>query len=228
MAQNELSVAPRTVLGKKVAQLRRSGVTPANIYGHNVASKAVQGGTFAITHLFRGITRNAIIELKVAGEDAPRTVVVREVTRDPVSSQILHIDFYQVSLTERMRADVQVILVGTSPAVGTYGGVLLQTLDTVAVEALPADIPRQFEIDVSILEELESSIHVRDLRVDPAKVTLHTDLDVVLARVATPRLATEEEEAATAAAAAAAEEGAVPAEGEPTAADAKPAEAASG
>jgi large subunit ribosomal protein L25 len=198
MANSELQVAPRTVVGKKVAQLRRGGKTPANVFGHRIESTSVEADTVELTHLLRGMTRNAIINLSVAGEPAPRTVVIRDVTRDAVTGKLLHIDFYQVSMTEKMRADVPVVLVGTSDAVATYGGVLLQTLETVQVEALPNDIPTQFEVDVSRLAQLEDSLHVRDLDIDSSRVTLHTDLDVVVARVATPRVAAEEEAAAAA------------------------------
>ena len=201
MANSKLGVTPRTVLGKKVASLRRNGVTPANVYGHKLDSASVQAETVELTHLLRKLTKNAIIDLSIEGEPKARTVVVREVDRHPVTDQILHVDFFQVSMTEKMKADVRVVLTGVSPAVDTFGGVLLQTLDTVAVEALPADIPTEFEIDVSRLTELEMSVHVRDLHVDAGKVTIHTDPDVVLARVATPRLAVEAEEGAAAEAA---------------------------
>lgn len=209
MANNALSAAPRTVLGKKVKALRRSGVTPANVYGHKVDSTAVQADTVELTHLLRAAGRNAIIDLKVEGEAAPRTVVVRNVERNPVTSQILHIDFFQVSMTEKMKAEVRVVLTGTSPAVADLQGVLLQMIETVSVEALPGDIPSEFEVDVSVLAQLESSIHVRDLHADESKVTITTDPDVVLARVAAPRLAAAEEEEA----AAAAEGAEAPAEG---------------
>ncbi len=205
MANVELQVAPRTVVGKKVAALRRGGVTPANVFGHSIESQSVQVDTAVLTHLLRGMTRNAIINLKVEGEPAPRTVVVRDLTRDPVTSRLLHVDFYQISMTVKMRADVPVVLTGVSDAVLTFGGVLLQMLEKIAVEALPADIPAQFEVDVSVMAQLEDAIHVRDLPIDIAKVTLHTDPDVVVARVASPRLAAVEETPAV--------EGAVPAAG---------------
>jgi large subunit ribosomal protein L25 len=198
MANSELQVAPRTVLGKKVAALRRNGKTPANVFGHRIDSTSVQADTAALTVLLRGMTRNAIINLNVEGEPAPRTVVIRDITRDPVSDQLLHVDFYQVSMTEKMRAEVPVVLVGTSDAVATYGGVLLQTLETVHVEALPSDIPTQLECDVSAITQLDGALHVRDLPIDTSKVTLHTDPEVVVARVAAPRLAAEEEVAAAA------------------------------
>ena len=222
MANTKLQLAPRTVLGKKVKALRRSGVTPANIYGHKIESQAVQAATPEIIHVLRTSSRNAIFDVTVDGDGATRPVVVRDIKRDPVTDKILHIDFFQISLTEKMRADVSVVLVGTSPAVSTYGGVLLQTLDSVAVEALPADIPVHFEVDVSVLTELEQGIHVRDLAVDASKVTLHTDPEVVVARVATPRLAVEEEEGkATEEGAEEGAEGAAPAEGEAPAAPAE-------
>lgn len=192
MANSELKAAPRTVLGKKVAQLRRTGITPANIFGNKIESTSVQTDTAELIHLLRASSRNAIINMNVEGETAARTVVVRDLKRNAVTGQLLHVDFYQVSMTEKMRADVPVVLVGVSDAVTTFGGVLLQMAEKIAVEALPADFPEQFVVDVSLITELEGALHVRDLDIDESKVTLHTDPDVVLARVASPRLVVEE------------------------------------
>ncbi len=192
MANSELKAVPRTVLGKKVAQLRRGGQTPANIFGHKIESKSVQADTVELVHLLRHSSRNAIINMSVEGEAGPRTVVVRDLKRNAVTDELLHVDFYQISMTERMRADVPVVLFGISDAVTTFGGVLLQMTEKIAVEALPSDIPVQFDVDVSKITELEGSVHVRDLAIDTAKVTLHTELDVVLARVASPRVVVEE------------------------------------
>lgn len=206
MPNARLDVTPRAALGKKTKALRRSGITPANIFGHRVESKAVQADTAALTHVLRGITKNAIIDLAVEGEAAPRTVVVRAVERNPLNGSLVHIDFFQVSMTEKMRASVPVVLTGTSDAVSTYGGVLLQMSDSIEIEALPGDIPAEYTVDVSRITELEQSLHVRDLDIDASKVLLMTDPDVVVARVAAPRLAAAEETPAAEAA-----EGAAPA-----------------
>jgi large subunit ribosomal protein L25 len=214
MANHELKVVPREVLGKKVKALRREGLTPANIYGHGLESQAVQADTPTLAHLLRSVGRNAVLTLHVQGEKAPRSVMVRAVQRNPVNDYLLHVDFYQVSLTEKMRADVPVVIVGSAPAVADLGGVLLQSLDSVSVEALPGNIPAHLEVDVSRLEKIDDAVHVSDLTLDP-DVVLHTDLELVIAKVAAPRIAAElEEEAAAAAAeeeeaavAAAAEEG---------------------
>jgi large subunit ribosomal protein L25 len=202
MADIELSVKPRRVLGKKVAALRRRGVTPANVYGRNLESKAVEVETVVLTHLLRSAGRNVIIDLRIEGEGSPRPVMLRAVQREPATSRLLHVDFYQVSLTQKMRTEVPLILVGEAPAVAEFGGILLQSLDNVTVEALPADIPAHVEVDVSALTRLDDAVHVRELPIDPTKVHVMTDLELVVAKVAAPRLvAAEEEEAAAEAAA---------------------------
>ncbi len=192
MADNELQVAPRTITGKKVAALRRAGQMPGNVFGHRIESTSVQADTVELTHLLRAMGRNAIITLNVSGETATRAVMVRKIARDPLDGKMLHVDFYQVNMSEKMRADVPVVLTGVSDAVTTYGGVLMQMVDVIHVEALPSDIPSEYTVDVAQLTQLDQAVHVRDLHIEGGKVTILSDLDVVVARVASPRLATEE------------------------------------
>lgn len=191
----ELTVARRSALGKKVRALRRSGVTPANVYGHRVQSQAVEVDSMTLSHTLKRLERNAILSLRIQGERAARPVIVREVQRDILNDKILHVDFYQVSLAEKMKADVPLILVGKAPAVEDLGGILLQGLDSIAVEALPADIPPHVEVDISSLTTFDSSVHVRDLVIDP-KVHLLTEGDSVITSVSPPRKVAEEVAAA--------------------------------
>jgi large subunit ribosomal protein L25 len=212
MARKELTLEPREVTGKKVAQLRRRGVLPANIFGRHLDSVTVQVETAELVKTIRASTKNEVIDLKIAGEKAARPAIIQHVSRNPLNGSLLHADFYQVSLREKMRADVPVVLTGSSEAVSTFNGVLTQQVDTIQVEALPLDIPAHFEVDVSAMKELDSSIHVGDLAV-PANVTVLTAPDVVVAHIAAPRVEEElvpEEEAAPEAAAAEAPEAAAP------------------
>src|SRR4029079_15926145 len=114
-----------------------------------------------------------------------------------------------------MHADVPIVLVGESEAVSTYNGVLLETLNSVQVEALPLDLPSSIEVDISVIKELEGSIHVGALSV-PDGVTILTDPEIMIVKVATPRVEEEEEptEAVEAAEAPEGEEPAAEAEGE--------------
>ena len=198
MAELQLQVKSRTVLGKKVRAMRRAGHVPANIYGRGIQSQAVQVDLLSLSHLLRSAGRNVIVSLQVEGEMAQRPVMLRGLHRRPTTDQILHVDFYQVSLTEKIRAEVPLLIVGQAPAAVDLGGTLLQSLDNISVEALPTDVPPPIEVDVSRLVGFDDAVHVRDLLVDTTKVHVLSDLDQVVAKVAAPRVAEVEEVAAEA------------------------------
>ena len=187
----ELTVAPREVLGKKVKVLRREGLTPANIYGHNVESHAVQVSTDELRHVLKSAGRNEIVYLLLDGGD-PRPTFIRDIQQNPVTDAILHVDFLQISLREKLKADVPIHLIGIAPAVDTFGGILMHGLDHVSVEALPTEVPSFIEIDVSPLAEINQALHVSDLRL-PEGVTLLTDVEQVIAKVAPPAVEPEPE-----------------------------------
>ena len=188
----ELKVSPREVLGKKVKRLRREGVIPANVYGHGLESAAIQVPKDELVHLLHSTGRNEIVYLRLDGEE-PRPVFLRQIQRNPVTDAILHVDFYQISLKDKVRMEVPLALVGTSPAEQTYGGTLLHSLDRISVEGLPTEIPSAIEVDVSGLEEIDATIYVRELSV-PGEVTVLTDPEQVVAKIAPPQVEKEVEE----------------------------------
>jgi len=205
---------PRTTLGKRVAQLRRDGVLPANVFGRGIESVSVQIDARAVRDLLRSHGTNTLISLQVAGEDAPRPVVVRDVGRHPVTHIPLHLDFYQVDLSRSITGSVPVVLVGDSPAVKDLGGVLLVGADAVQIEALPADMPSHLEVSIDGLAEFDDGVAVGELDL-PSGVVVLSDPEQMLARIARPRgLTAEGAEEEAAAAAAEGEEGAEAAEGE--------------
>ena len=189
--RTELKVTPREVLGKKVRALRREGLTPANIYGPKVESTAVQVPTEELRHVLKTAGRNDIVYLRLDG-DEPRPTFVREIQQNPVTDAILHVDFFQISLRDKVRAEVPIHLVGLSPAVDTFGGILMHGLDHVTVEALPTEVPSFLELDVSPLVEINQALHVSNLEL-PEDVTLLTDPEQVVAKVAPPAVEPEPE-----------------------------------
>jgi len=191
--QIELAVTPRSVLGKKVKTLRRQGITPANVYGHGIPSQAVQLPTPDLARTIRVVGRNTMVQLHVEGEKKRRPVFMRTVQRNPITDEFLHVDFYQVSLKEKIRIEVPLVIVGEAPAVSDYQGILLQSVNVVGMEGLPGDLPPHIEVDVSGLEEIGDAIHVKDLEVSP-DVTVLAEPELVVAKVAAPRLIEEVEE----------------------------------
>jgi large subunit ribosomal protein L25 len=201
----KLTAEPRTILGKNVKILRRQGLVPANMYGHGRPSEALQLPERQVSQHVTRASRSTLFSLEVPS--GVRTVLVKEVQRHPTTGKVLHVDFYQVAMSEKLKVGVPLHFVGEAPAVRRYNGTMLHNVTQVEVEALPADLPTSIEVDVSGLETTDEAIHVRDI-VAPEGVTIVTDGDELVAKVAPSAVEVEEEAApaAEAEAAAAAED----------------------
>src|SRR5579883_3288320 len=148
MANTELAAQPRTILGKKVGQLRRQGLVPCNVYGRNQASTAVQVSERELKHAVRAAGHTGLVAISIDGEAASRTAVVREIQRFAMTGELKHVAFHQVSMTEKMTVAVPLALTGHAPIVD-LDGTVVQALDRVDVECLPGDIPQHVEVDIS-------------------------------------------------------------------------------
>ncbi len=207
-----LAAAPREVTGKAVARLRRDGLLPAVVFGHGLDSQSVSLDAHEFDQLRRHTGPNALIDLSVDGKRA-RPVLIHGVQVHPLSRRPVHVDLFVVRMTEEMAVDVPIVPVGVSEAVATHGGTLLQVIDTIRVRALPDHLPQQVEMPIDRLVDFDAVLKVSDLSL-PADVTVLTDVDEVIAKVAPPRVETEAEAAE---AQAEAEEGAPAGEAEATA-----------
>ena len=206
--QTELIVAQREKVGKAAKHLRKAGLIPANIYGHKEESQAVQIDAVAFEALRRAHKTSGIIALRMDGNSNVQTALVRHVQRNPVNGKILHIDFFRVSLTERIVMKVPLHFVGEAPGVKDESGVLLHLLDALEVECAAQDIVNTFEVDVTSLAHIDDTLHASDVPL-PQGFKLVTDPEEPIAKVAATRAEkTEEAEEA----APAAEPAATPAE----------------
>jgi large subunit ribosomal protein L25 len=193
MERLKLEATPREVLGKKVKTLRHQGITPVNLYGRGVNSQALQIDTKSLQHVLARAGETDLISLSIAGTKSPRIAIVRAVQKDPRSRMLLHVDFYQVQMTEKLKAEVPLTLVGEPPAVKDKGGILLNILNSLQVEALPDDLPHTLEVDLSGLVDIDQAIFAADIPLSDG-VSLLTDPEQIVAKVARQRLMAEEEE----------------------------------
>ena len=219
MATLELKATKRHIAGKKVQALRRQGVTPAHLFGPGVESLAIQCDTPALRNILVDAGHTQLVSLKLGHEHHPRTVMIREVQIDSFKGGVLHVDFYQVNLAEAIRVNVPIILIGESAAAKMKGNSLVQELNDLTVQCLPANIPSKIEVDVTPLITADQMIRVKDLQAIP-DVTIVNEPGVVVARIAVevieveaPKVVAEEAEVT--------EEGAEAAEGEQKEASAK-------
>ena len=190
--QTELEISPREVMGKATKRLRKVGIIPANIFGHHEASQAVQVEALAFERLRRSHGARNIIALRLSGTGGTQTALIRHIQRDPRNDKIIHVDFFRVSLSERINVKVPLHFVGESPAVRVENGVLLHLMDTLEVECVASDIPEYLEVDVTPLDEIDAILHARDVKL-PANFTLLTDPEEGVAKVAAARIEKEEE-----------------------------------
>jgi large subunit ribosomal protein L25 len=187
-----LEITPRTELRKQNRGLRTAGGVPGIVYGHRVAPISVTPPRREFERAFHRVGRTQLLDLKIDGEGSSRKVLVREVQYDPRGGGVLHVDFYQVNLREKITADVPVVLVGESPAVQRRDGELQQNVNSLRVSCLPADIPEHVEVDVSGLEAVDDAIRVGQLNV-PAEVEILNDPEELVVKIAVIREVEEEE-----------------------------------
>ena len=219
MATFELKATKRHIEGKKVQGLRRQGITPAHLFGPDVESLAIQCDTPALRNILVDAGHTQLVSLKLGHEHHPRTVMIREVQIDNFKGGVLHVDFYQVNLAEVIRVNVPIFLIGESAAAKMKGNSLVQELNDLTVQCLPANIPSKIEVDVTPVLTADQLIRVKDL---PAitDVTIINEPSVVVARIAVEVIEVEQPKA-VAEEAEVTEEGAEAAEGENKEAPAK-------
>lgn len=192
MDQIELKVANREVLGKKVSGLRRQGITPVHVFGRGIESLALQCETVKLRRVLAEAGQTRLINLKIDSEKKPRVVMVRGIEREPRSGQSLHVDFYQVQMTERLKVEVPVVLVGEAPALKMKENMMVHELNTVTVECLPAQIPSSLELDISSLIEADQALRVKDIKLDEG-VAILNDPEHVVAKISIRHVEKREE-----------------------------------
>lgn len=188
MEQIQLKAQVRESKGKQEAKkMRGSGQVPAVVYhrGDEPLPISVDDKEISkILHAHGG--ENILIQLKIekAKKKPTRAVIVKEIQVHPVKRNLLHIDFNEISMTEKITVDVEVLAKGESIGVKQEGGLLEAILREVKVRCLPADIPKHIDVDVTNLK-LNDAVHAKDLVLSD-KIELLTDPEALLFHVKLP------------------------------------------
>lgn len=165
----ELKAMPRQELGKKVNKFRKAGQIPAVIYGHGIKSQPLFVVAKDFEKVYKEVGESTLIALEIEGKK--RNVLIHEINKDPISDQILHIDFYQVKMDEKIKAHIPLVFIGESPVVKTEGGTLIKNIQEIEVEAKALDLPHQIEVDVSRLQTFDDNVYIKDLKIsDQVKI----------------------------------------------------------
>ncbi len=180
MKHPKLAVEKRTILGKKIKNLRKEGILPANIYGKDLASVAVQVPLQDFINLYKEVGETGLIDIELDGTKRP--VLIKNVQFEFRYHTPLHADFYQVNLKEKVKTMVPLEFVGEAPAVVEKLGDLIHPLNEVEVEALPESLPENIEVSLESLTAVDTQITVNDLKVEK-EVTILTDPEQIIAKI---------------------------------------------
>lgn len=183
MKRYDLPAEPRTSLGSGAARrYRRAGQVPAVLYGHGEPRPILVEARGIDKALRTGAGSNVVIGLKLEG--AEELAIVRDLQRQSLTRAITHIDFQRVLLTEKITTTVPLEISGIAPAL-KEGGILMQMIREVEVEALPLSIPDRIAVDVTKLAAIGDSVHVGELTM-PEGVEMVTGADVTVVTIAAP------------------------------------------
>lgn len=182
MNKHILTGITRTITGRKVKQLRAQGNLPATVYGKSVESLSITLKENDFKTVYKAVGETGLIELSISEEKNARPVLIHTVQVHPVTGKIQHIEFHQVNLREKVTASVPVMIVGDAPAVTNKLGVLLTLVNTLDVEALPAELPEHISVEVTSLAALNDEIKVKDLKIS-ANVHVIAEPEIVIARI---------------------------------------------
>src|SRR3989338_6113297 len=218
MKREKVSVEKRKILGKKVKKLRREGILPANVYGKDMKSLAVQLPQKDFEKVFKKAGETGLVDVIVDSQTIP--VLIHNVQTDYLGNY-LHADFFKVNLKEKEKTMVPILITGEPKAVVDKVGLLMNILSEVEVEALPEELPENIGVNVENLATVDEQITVGDLKT-PKGVVILTDPSQVIVKIGA--LVSKEAEELAAQEAAQAEEAKV----EQAAQEGAPAEGAEG
>lgn len=188
----ELKAETRQVVKGHAKDLRRKGLIPAVLYGRDLETEAIQIEVRSLDKVLSVAGSHQLISLQIDNKK-PRMTLARDIQRDVIRRQYLHVDFYAVKMDEKVHAQIPLVILGTSPAVRDGGGILTQGLDQIEIECLPSDLVNAIEVSIDTLVDFNDSISVADLTV-PDTITILSDSESMVVKVEPPRL-TEEVEA---------------------------------
>lgn len=172
-------------LKEELKKIRKEGGVPAVLYGHGTENKNLEISYKEFEKVYKEARESSLIDLEVDGQPTTK-VLVQEVQTDPLKDRYLHVDLYQVNMNEEISAEIELEFVGEAPAVKELGGILIKSLNKLQIKCLPGDLINKIEVDLMLLKDFDSIIHVSDLQV-PEKIKVQNNPGDVVATVSEPR-----------------------------------------
>lgn len=167
------------------SKLKAEGMVPVELYGNKVENLHLSVVRGELERIFKQAGATSIVEVQIEGVGV-RPVLLHELQRHYLTEELIHADFYQVNLSEKIHANIPLEFTGESKAVSQMAGVLMELMREVEVEALPQNLPHSIVVDISGLNTFDDVVTVADIKA-PEGVTVVTPEDEAVVRVQEPR-----------------------------------------
>ena len=179
-----LTAQNRILSGRKNREIREQGLVPGIIYGAGVEPQKIQLDRTEFVKLYSDAGESTVVDLQIDGKS--QNVLMYDYQLDPLRDEVIHVDFRAIDMKKELETKVKILFVGESAAVKALGGTLIAPIDEISIRALPANLPKFIEVDLSVLETFQDAIRVADLQV-PENVEVLLDEKRTIAVVSAPR-----------------------------------------
>ncbi len=175
-----LSAKVREKIGKKVKSLRKEGILPAVLYGPKVTNLNLEVDLKEFEKIYKETGESSMLKLKITPKKSLRDltgqedqeeksgenlVLIKALSRDPLTDKFLHVDFYQPSLKKEIEATIPLIFEGEAPAVKELGGTLVKDISEIRIKALPQDLPKEIKVSIEKLKTFHDHILIKDIEI---------------------------------------------------------------
>lgn len=182
-----LGVQSRELKGRKVRRLRKEGKIPLVLYGHGIPTQILTANRSLFEKVFSQAGSSQLVDVeKKEGSKEKQKALIHDIQRDPLTDEIIHADLLAVKMTEKIRTEIPIKIMGEAPAVKELQGNLITNKDSIEVETLPADLIPEIEVDISSLKTFDDRIKIGDIKISE-KIEVLDDKEETLVFVEPPR-----------------------------------------
>jgi large subunit ribosomal protein L25 len=174
-----------------ISKKREDGLVPGILYGPGIENISLEVNLKEFNVVFKEAGESSLITLESSSDSKKYLVLINEIQKDPITGEVIHIDFYQPNLTKKVEVSVPLVFIGTPPAVKELGGTLVKNFSEIEIRALPQKLIHSIDVMVDVLKNFEDVIMVKDLKISE-DIEIIKDPEEIIALV-TPVEDVEEE-----------------------------------
>ncbi len=165
---------------RRPSEVNKEDFIPAVLYGPKRESTPLYVNQKDFTKLYREVGESSLVTLQIKDDKKNSSALIYDIQRNSLTGKIVHVDFLEPDLKEKVETEVNLVFIGESLGVKESGGTLIKNFHTLSVKALPEKLPSEITIDISILKSAEDVITIKDIKLDKDVEILQEENSVIV------------------------------------------------